>query len=181
MTRSLREHRWYVQGTGGEHVSTPAESRSKAVRHELRTRRGRPSRLPTCSCSAATSSRWAPTAASCATGHLAVHEGKISWIGHASEASRPSRRAERSTPPGASCCPGLVDTHFHTGQQLLRGKITELARRRQLKLPIWRNYLIPFESVLTEEDMYLSAQIALREPAPGGHDVLHRRRRPAPR
>jgi 5-methylthioadenosine/S-adenosylhomocysteine deaminase len=68
-----------------------------------------------------------------------------------------TRRIEAA---GRIVLPGLVDTHFHTGQQLLRGKITELARRRQLKLPIWRNYLIPFESVLTDEDMYLSAQIA---------------------
>ena len=93
-------------------------------------------------------------------GALAADAGKITWIGAAAEARQlfePSRTLNAS---GRILLPGLVDTHFHTGQQLLRGKITELARRRQLKLPIWRNYLIPFESVLTEEDMYLSAQIA---------------------
>ena len=93
-------------------------------------------------------------------GALAAHDRKISWIGTADEARQlfePSRTLDAS---GRILLPGLIDTHFHTGQQLLRGKITELARRHQLKLPIWRNYLIPFESVLTEEDMYLSAQIA---------------------
>jgi 5-methylthioadenosine/S-adenosylhomocysteine deaminase len=56
--------------------------------------------------------------------------------------------------------PGLIDTHFHTAQQLLRGKISELSRRRHLRLPIWQNYLIPFESVLDEEDVYLSGLLA---------------------
>ena len=84
----------------------------------------------------------------------------IIWVGTAAE-GRWRFGALRSIEAGGRIVlPGLVDTHFHTAQQLLRGKITELARRRQLKLPIWRNYLIPFESVLTEEDVYLSAQIA---------------------
>jgi 5-methylthioadenosine/S-adenosylhomocysteine deaminase len=93
-------------------------------------------------------------------GAIAVREGKITWVGAAAEAQRRFAADRRVQAAGRIVLPGLVDTHFHTGQQLLRGKITELARRRQLKLPIWRNYLIPFESVLTEEDMYLSAQIA---------------------
>jgi len=93
-------------------------------------------------------------------GALAVSEGEISWVGPASEANRRFRPSRVLDASGRILLPGLVDTHFHTGQQLLRGKITELARKRQLKLPIWRNYLIPFESVLTEEDMYLSSQIA---------------------
>jgi 5-methylthioadenosine/S-adenosylhomocysteine deaminase len=35
-----------------------------------------------------------------------------------------------------------------------------MAGRRRLRLPIWRNYLIPFEALLTEEDVYLSARLA---------------------
>jgi 5-methylthioadenosine/S-adenosylhomocysteine deaminase len=93
-------------------------------------------------------------------GAVAVREGRIAWMGTTAEAQRRFGAARRIEAAGRIVLPGLVDTHFHTGQQLLRGKITELARRRQLKLPIWRNYLIPFESVLTDEDMYLSAQIA---------------------
>ncbi len=93
-------------------------------------------------------------------GAIAVRAGQISWIGPAGQA-RQRVKAERTLDAsGRIALPGLVDAHFHTGQQLLRGKIIELARRRQLRLPIWRNYLIPFESVLTEEDVYLSGQLA---------------------
>jgi len=54
--------------------------------------------------------------------------------------------------------PGLIDVHVHTAQQFLRGKISELTKRPGFKLryPIWKNYLIPFESCLREEDVYLS-------------------------
>ncbi|HTW02396.1 MAG TPA: amidohydrolase [Streptosporangiaceae bacterium] len=92
-------------------------------------------------------------------GAIAVRAGEISWIGPAGEARR-VEAARTLDGSGQIALPGLIDTHFHTGQQLLRGKIIELAKRRQLRLPIWRNYLIPFESVLTEEDLYLSAQLA---------------------
>lgn len=93
-------------------------------------------------------------------GSLAVDGNRIVWIGDSREAAGAFLAKRTIDASGKIVLPGLVDTHFHTGQQLLRGKITELARRRQLKLPIWRNYLIPFESVLTEEDMYLSSRIA---------------------
>lgn len=93
-------------------------------------------------------------------GALAVRTGKITWIGPAAEGRQRFEASRTLDAEGRIVLPGLVDTHFHTAQQLLRGKIVELGRRRQLKLPIWRNYLIPFESVLTEEDVYLSGQIA---------------------
>lgn len=93
-------------------------------------------------------------------GALAVRDGSISWLGSASEARRRFSASKTLEAGGRIVLPGLVDTHFHTAQQLLRGKIIELARRRQLKLPIWRNYLIPFESVLSEEDVFLSGQVA---------------------
>jgi 5-methylthioadenosine/S-adenosylhomocysteine deaminase len=93
-------------------------------------------------------------------GAVAVLEGRIAWVGTSAEARWRFGATQRIEAADRIVLPGLVDTHFHTAQQLLRGKISELARRRQLKLPIWRNYLIPFESVLTEDDMYLSAQIA---------------------
>jgi 5-methylthioadenosine/S-adenosylhomocysteine deaminase len=92
-------------------------------------------------------------------GAIAVTGGLIAWIGQAVEAKQKFTAARTIDGAGRIALPGLVDTHFHTAQQLLRGKISELARRRQLKLPIWRNYLIPFESVLTEEDVFLSGQV----------------------
>ncbi len=92
-------------------------------------------------------------------GAIAIRGGEIGWVGPASEASRRVTAARTLDATGQIALPGLIDTHFHTGQQLLRGKIIELARRRQLRLPIWRNYLIPFESVLSEEDVYLSGRL----------------------
>ena len=104
-------------------------------------------------------------------GALAASGGKITWLGSAGEARRRFEATRTIDADGRLVLPGLVDTHFHTGQQLLRGKLTELARRRQLKLPIWRNYLIPFESVLTEEDMSLSAEIAYANLCGSGRPV----------
>lgn len=53
--------------------------------------------------------------------------------------------------------PGLVDTHMHTGQQLLKGKILD-------ELPmIWTRIMLPFESTLTAEKMQLSAELAALE------------------
>jgi 5-methylthioadenosine/S-adenosylhomocysteine deaminase len=92
-------------------------------------------------------------------GALAVSNAQISWIGASGRARQHISADQTLDAPGRIALPGLIDTHFHTAQQLLRGKIIELARRRQLKLPIWRNYLIPFESILTEEDVYLSGQL----------------------
>lgn len=41
--------------------------------------------------------------------------------------------------------PGLIDSHMHTGQQLLRGRVLD-------ELPmIWTRIMLPFESTLTEK------------------------------
>ncbi len=93
-------------------------------------------------------------------GAIAIRAGRIGWVGPAGEARRRVVADRTLDASGQIALPGLIDTHFHTGQQLLRGKIIELAKRRQLRLPIWRNYLIPFESALTEEDVYLSGRLA---------------------
>jgi hypothetical protein len=100
-------------------------------------------------------------------GAIAVRAGQIGWIGTAAEARRRVEAARTLDATGRIAMPGLVDAHFHTGQQLLRGKIIELAKRRQLRLPIWRNYLIPFESVLTEE-LHRGHRLQLRLP---GHSA----------
>jgi len=56
--------------------------------------------------------------------------------------------------------PGLIDTHFHTGQQLERGIFYYLSKEMKLREPIWKNYLIPFEASLSDEDVLLSARFA---------------------
>jgi 5-methylthioadenosine/S-adenosylhomocysteine deaminase len=87
---------------------------------------------------------------------IAIDQGRIVWLGSTAEAQRRFGAKETLAAPGRLALPGLIDTHYHTGQQLLRGKLADLGRRRQLRQPIWRNYLIPFESILEPEDVYLS-------------------------
>ena len=53
--------------------------------------------------------------------------------------------------------PGLVDSHMHTGQQLLKGLVLDA------KPSIWTRGMLPFESTLTPEKMRLSAQAAALE------------------
>ncbi|MFM9888554.1 MAG: amidohydrolase family protein, partial [Burkholderiales bacterium] len=93
-------------------------------------------------------------------GVIAIADRRIHWIG-SSEDARGRFRA-RSTIDGRDliAMPGLIDGHVHTAQQLLRGKIVALARQRVMKNPIWKNYYIPFEAMLTPEDMYLSGLVA---------------------
>ena len=53
--------------------------------------------------------------------------------------------------------PGMVDSHMHTGQQLLKGLVLDA------KPIIWTRVMLPFESTLTPEKMRLSAQAAALE------------------
>ena len=58
---------------------------------------------------------------------------------------------------GKLLMPGLCDSHMHTGQQLLKGRILD-------ELPmIWTRIMLPFESTLDEEKMELSAGLAALE------------------
>ncbi|MDB5816694.1 MAG: S-adenosylhomocysteine deaminase, methylthioadenosine deaminase, partial [Rhizobacter sp.] len=89
-------------------------------------------------------------------GAIAIEGGAIVWIGTAADAR--GRFAAASTIDGHGCLamPGLIDGHIHTAQQFLRGKLASLGRRRPLKIPIWKNYYVPFEGMLDPEDVYLS-------------------------
>ena len=60
---------------------------------------------------------------------------------------------------GKIVMPGLIDSHFHTCQHLMRGMGAAIARSGT-RYPFWKNYLIPFESQLTPEDVYLSGVAA---------------------
>jgi 5-methylthioadenosine/S-adenosylhomocysteine deaminase len=93
-------------------------------------------------------------------GAIAVDGGAIVWIGAASEARAMFTAASVLEGTDRIALPGLIDGHFHTGQQLLRGKLASLARRRPLKIPIWKNYYIPFEGMLEPEDVELSGLVA---------------------
>ena len=89
-------------------------------------------------------------------GAIAVSGSRIRWIGPAADAGRLFDAASTVDGSGRIAMPGLIDTHVHTAQHLLRGKIAEIARRQRVKIPIWKNYYIPFEAMLDPGDVYLS-------------------------
>lgn len=93
-------------------------------------------------------------------GAIAIADGAIAWVGSAADARGRFEAATTLDGRGRIAMPGLIDGHVHTGQQLLRGKLAQLARRRPLKIPIWKNYYIPFEGMLEPEDVYLSGMVA---------------------
>ncbi len=93
-------------------------------------------------------------------GAIAVRGNTIAWVGPRKQALRRWRAKETIDATGLTAMPGLVDTHFHTAQQFLRGKLFQLARKRKLRMPPWRHYYVPFEAMLTEDDVYLSGLCA---------------------
>jgi len=93
-------------------------------------------------------------------GAVAVKGNRIAWIGKASAAKREIKATSTIDGSGQIAMPGLIDAHFHTAQTFLRGKLQELALRRQIKNPPWSNYYIPFEGMLTDDDVYLSGLLA---------------------
>lgn len=92
-------------------------------------------------------------------GVIVVDKGRILWMGPAAEA-RGFVGRETLDVRGKIAMPGLIDAHFHTGQQLLRGKLQQIARTRMLKQPVWKNYLMTWEAGLDPEDVYLSGLVA---------------------
>ena len=83
-----------------------------------------------------------------------VDGNTISSIADTSAASEASKIIDGT---GKLVMPGFVDSHTHLCQTLLRGRTIE-------EWPmIWTRFLIPFESNLTEEDVYWGAQLACLE------------------
>lgn len=89
-------------------------------------------------------------------GSIAIKGNLIHWIGNNKNADGRFDAVETLDATGQIAMPGLIDTHVHTAQHLLRGKIMEIGRREKIKIPIWKNYYIPFEAMLAPEDVYLS-------------------------
>lgn len=90
---------------------------------------------------------------------IAVAGGRIVWMGHDAEAAARFTATETIFARGRVAMPGLVDAHTHLAQTLLKGRLAGLARRGLLRIPVWRNYLIPFEGLLEPEDVYLGALV----------------------
>jgi 5-methylthioadenosine/S-adenosylhomocysteine deaminase len=89
-------------------------------------------------------------------GAIAIAGNKIVWVGKSGEAAKRFRAKDALQASGMIAMPGLVDCHVHTAQQFLRGKLASLGNMGNLREPIWKHYLIPFESGLEPEDVYCS-------------------------
>ncbi len=90
-------------------------------------------------------------------GAIAVEGNSIVWMGKAPDALKLFRAKNVIKATGLTAMPGLTDTHYHTGQQLLRGKLAAINRKGSSRSPHWKYYYVPFESSLTPEDVYYSA------------------------
>lgn len=93
-------------------------------------------------------------------GAIAVKGSSIVWRGASSEAAALFHAKETIQAGGMIAMPGFVDCHVHTAQQFLRGKFSSLGRKGSLREPVWKRYLIPFESGLEPEDVYCSGLAA---------------------
>ncbi len=101
---------------------------------------------------------WSPStipAQLCLGERLPIKGNTIAWIGPASEASQ-FAAADTISGKGMIAMPGLIDGHYHTGQQLLRGKLASIHAKHLSKAPHWKRYYVPFESGLDPEDVYCS-------------------------
>ncbi|MCE0764929.1 amidohydrolase family protein [Pseudonocardia kujensis] len=93
-------------------------------------------------------------------GAVVIAGGRIVDVGPTVEVAprwEPTRRIHAG---GRIVSPGLIDAHFHTGQTLMRGVLTARQKQENLRVPTWREYLVPFENALTPEDVHLSGLLA---------------------
>jgi len=93
-------------------------------------------------------------------GDIAIAGNTIVWVGRTSEAALLFRANDTLRANGMIAMPGLIDCHVHTAQQFLRGKLASLGYKGSLREPMWKRYLIPFESGLEPEDVYCSGLAA---------------------
>ncbi|MBV9770094.1 MAG: amidohydrolase family protein [Bryobacterales bacterium] len=90
-------------------------------------------------------------------GAIAVEGNSIAWLGKAEDAPKLFKAKTAIKATGLTAMPGLIDTHYHTGQQLMRGKLAAINRKGPSRSPHWKHYYVPFESALTPDDVYYSA------------------------
>ena len=91
-------------------------------------------------------------------GSILVEEGKIAEV-KAGAPSGPARRAElKIQAKGMAVMPGLIDTHMHLAQSLLRGCADDLSLVDWLKKRVW-----PLQGSFTEADGRVSAELSMLE------------------
>lgn len=97
------------------------------------------------------------------SGALFIEGSRITAIGSSEEVIKKYGNEAKQVidATGTIVMPGLIDAHFHTCQQFYR-QLTALMSQQGMEVcsPHWKNYLVPFESHLTPEDVYLSGLAA---------------------
>lgn len=89
--------------------------------------------------------------------YVVIKSNYIIDIGNADLLSEVYQSRETLNGNGKLVMPGLIDSHTHTCQQLLRGRIAD-------EYPmIWTRIMVPFESNLKEKDVYISSQLSCLE------------------
>lgn len=88
---------------------------------------------------------------------ILIKNGKILAADTAENLAQVYNWKEETDGSGCIYMPGLVDSHMHTGQQLLRGRVLDAMPM------IWTRIMLPYESTLTPEKMRLSAGLAALE------------------
>ncbi len=94
------------------------------------------------------------------SGGIAIRNGQIVAVGEHAAIDAAYTADEIVEAHGMLAMPGLIDAHLHTAQTMMKGLLPELVRVGRMRQPFWREYLIPFESAMDEDDMYLSGQLA---------------------
>lgn len=88
---------------------------------------------------------------------IVINDGKIVKIDSSSRINEEYQADSVISGKGKLAMPGLIDAHTHTCQQFLRGRTMD-------EYPmIWARILVPFESSLDEEDVYVSGQASCLE------------------
>jgi cytosine/adenosine deaminase-related metal-dependent hydrolase len=91
-------------------------------------------------------------------GSILVEEGRIAGVGEPGSIPGGRRAEFRVSAKGMAVIPGLIDTHVHLAQGLLRGCADDLSLVDWLRKRVW-----PLQGSFTEADGRVSAEISLLE------------------
>jgi cytosine/adenosine deaminase-related metal-dependent hydrolase len=95
-------------------------------------------------------------------GSILVKEGRIAEV-RSSRSQSGSGAELKIQAKGMALIPGLVDTHMHLAQSLLRGCADDLSLVEWLKKRVW-----PIQAAFTEEDGRVSAELSMLEMVKSG-------------
>jgi cytosine/adenosine deaminase-related metal-dependent hydrolase len=91
-------------------------------------------------------------------GSVAVEDGRIVEVGESAPIRRRHKADLRISAKGMAVIPGLIDTHVHLAQGLLRGCADDLSLVDWLRKRVW-----PLQASFTEADGRVSAELSLLE------------------